>query len=921
MKTIFASILALNLVVGLASWAAAEEPQPPLAKAPFDGRQAKAHQEAWAKHLGTTVETTNSVGMKMKLIPPGEFLMGSTDEHVKAALKVAEENAEEIKAPGIEVAKDRIHKNERPQHRVVISKPYWMGTTEVTVGQFKKFSSATGYLTEAEKAKAKATYLTFQVVSDDSPAAVIAWNDAVAYCNWLSKQEKATYRLPTEAEWEYACRAGTTTQYSFGDDVSLLEKYAWYRKTGGKTNPVGMKLPNAFNLFDMHGNVYEFCQDWFDEKWYDKSSPDDPTGPKTGSSRVFRGGSWSYGASACRSAFRGGIQPSVAHLNNGFRCVREALQAQPAPKAAEGRLTIELVAGGGTAVEGKPATECRLSRPFGVAFDAHGNMFICEQSHRLLRVDAKTGILTVVTSAKKSDASLGDGGLAADASFSAPHNLVADGQGNLFIADTGHHRVRRVDAKTGVVTTVAGTGAKEISGDDGPSTKAGLDWTACLCFNRDFTKLYLGGAGKSIRVVDMKTGTISTVTGIGGSRAQAVDSKGNLFTATGRGLRRLDTDGKVTLLEDPTAKPPLSGVKHLWTDRDDNIVIADEGNHLIRKFIVGEKKLVTLAGTGERGTTGISGPALQAQLAGPHGAVTHPRTGDVYIADSLNDRVLRIEVPVKDQRIFSTGHSFHAAFPPILDDIAKSGGFKDNKIVGVSSIGGSKAAAHVGRKEVTAALTDGTVDVLMTTPIYLPDTGIEQFATLGANNSPNFRLTMMEFWLPFDNYEPRNYTNGPKGSPTERVNPPAKVDHNAATGEGLRKFHKQYFDEMDEHAIAVNKKLGKQVVFVVPAGQAVIALREKIIAGKAPGLKTQEDLFTDTLGHQKSPITVMMGYCHYAVIYRRSPVGLPVPKALKVPGADAKTVEALNTLLQELAWEAVTQHPLSGVKADPSPAK
>jgi enterochelin esterase-like enzyme/sugar lactone lactonase YvrE len=262
------------------------------------------------------------------------------------------------------------------------------------------------------------------------------------------------------------------------------------------------------------------------------------------------------------------------------------------------------------------------------------------------------------------------------------------------------------------------------------------------------------------------------------------------------------------------------------------------------------------------------------------------------------------------QRIFSTGHSFHSGFPPILDEMARSAGFKDQAIVGVSNIGGSKVAQHVGGKAVTAQLTAGNVDVLMTTPIYLPDPGIEQFAELGLAHQPAFRLTMMEFWLPFDNYEPRNYTSGPKGSPTEHVNPP-QVDHNAASGEGLRKIHKRYFDEMDAHAIAVNRKLGRQVVLVVPVGQAVIALRERIIAGRAAGLKTQEDLFTDQLGHPKPPLTILMGYCHYAVIYRQSPVGLPVPKQL---AAGART-EDLNRLLQELAWDAVIHHPLSGVTA------
>ena len=264
----------------------------------------------------------------------------------------------------------------------------------------------------------------------------------------------------------------------------------------------------------------------------------------------------------------------------------------------------------------------------------------------------------------------------------------------------------------------------------------------------------------------------------------------------------------------------------------------------------------------------------------------------------------------RGQRIFSTGHSFHFGFAPVLDAMAKAAGFKDSAIVGVSSIGGSKVAQHVGGKEVTAALTAGNVDVLMTTPIYLPDPGIEQLARLGLTHNPRFRLTMMEFWLPFDNYEPRNYTNGPQGSPTEHVNPP-HVDHNAAAADGLRKIHKRYFDEMDAHVIAVNKNLGRQVVLVVPVGQAVIALREKIVAGQAPGLNNQWELFSDELGHPKPALTILMGYCHYAVIYRKSPVGLPVPPQL---GAGPQA-ESLNRLLQGLAWDAVAHHPLSGATA------
>ena len=134
---------------------------------------------------------------------------------------------------------------------------------------------------------------------------------------------------------------------------------------------------------------------------------------------------------------------------------------------------------------------------------------------------------------------------------------------------------------------------------------------------------------------------------------------------------------------------------------------------------------------------------------------------------------------------------------------------------------------------------------------------------------------------------------------------PAKVDHNAITGEELRKRHAEHFQKMDEHIRELNKKFGKTVLYVAPAPQAVIALREKIIAGEAPGLKVQEDLFTDELGHGKPPLMALVAYCDYAVIYRRSPVG-----QAKLGDQEEK----LNHLLQEIAWEAVLQHPLSGLR-------
>ena len=201
--------------------------------------------------------------------------------------------------------------------------------TEVTIGQFKEFSAGASYRTEAERAVEPKTYLNpGYVVSDYLPATFITWNDATAYCQWLSTKENASYRLPDEAEWEYACRAGATTQYSFGDDMSLLAQYAWHHGNPSRTpHPVGTRLPNHFGLFDMHGSVREWCGDVYDEKRYEKTryettSSSDPIGPAGGSQRVNRGGYWNSIASTCRSAFRYSYPPSTRYDNQGFRIVR-----------------------------------------------------------------------------------------------------------------------------------------------------------------------------------------------------------------------------------------------------------------------------------------------------------------------------------------------------------------------------------------------------------------------------------------------------------------------------------------------------------------------------------------------------------------------------------------------------------------------
>lgn len=254
-------------------------------------------------------------------------------------------------------------------------------------------------------------------------------------------------------------------------------------------------------------------------------------------------------------------------------------------------------------------------------------------------------------------------------------------------------------------------------------------------------------------------------------------------------------------------------------------------------------------------------------------------------------------------RVFSAGHSFHMFVPPLLTEAARSAGIEGHEQVGRQSIGGSYVHQHWNlpdeNNSVKTALRKGEVDVLTLSPIYLPDDGIENFAKLAVEHNPDVRVTVQEFWLPFDVYDV-NY----------KKQRPQPVDRNSRTPEQLRSISAPYFQSMDEHVEQINKRLGKQVVYVVPVGQAAIALREKIIAGEAPGLKEQNDLFRDAIGHATAPLQMLTAYCHYAVLYRRSPVGLPTPPSLS-------NNPELASLLQELAWKAVVDHPLSGVRVGP----
>jgi len=296
------------------------------------GTRPPSEQQNAGKALAVPVQKTIELGGGMKLemvwIPAGSFVMGD----------------------------DMGLDDEKPVHKVTIANPFYLGQYEVTVEQFRWFVEATGYATDAEKGtgfqgafgwnrdtkefKMNEKYSwrnTGFAQSDAHPVVNVSWNDAMEFCKWLSRKEGKTYRLPTEAEWEYACRAGTTTRYSHGNDSEGSAKAgnvadaafeAQFRELKGEikasdgfayTSPVGSFLPNPFGLYDMHGNVWEWCADWFDVAYYAQSPTNDPGGPATGEERVYRGGGWFNCARGCRSASRSASLPENRHLTLGFR--------------------------------------------------------------------------------------------------------------------------------------------------------------------------------------------------------------------------------------------------------------------------------------------------------------------------------------------------------------------------------------------------------------------------------------------------------------------------------------------------------------------------------------------------------------------------------------------------------------------------
>lgn len=299
-RRLLATLVAFAMLASVCFATDGPAQEPKTAKLPMSARKALKTQQRWAKSLAVDVVSTNHVGMKMMLIPPGEFAMSEG-------------------------------------YQVRLTRPFRIGAHEVTLGQYRQFVEDTGYQTEVQasglggytqllhgpRKRSPENIWNCKTISpsDEHPVVFVTRGDAAKFCEWLSRKEKCTYRLPTEAEWEWACRAGTSTPYYFGTDVGLMDQHSWNRGNAENcSHPVGQRKPNAWGLHDMYGNAIEMVQDLSGP--YPRMTAENPQGPSDGDRWVMRGGSFRDGPAPSHGRFTM-WGPGLCMYHIGFRVVCE----------------------------------------------------------------------------------------------------------------------------------------------------------------------------------------------------------------------------------------------------------------------------------------------------------------------------------------------------------------------------------------------------------------------------------------------------------------------------------------------------------------------------------------------------------------------------------------------------------------------
>lgn len=311
-----------------------------------------------------------------------------------------------------------------------------------------------------------------------------------------------------------------------------------------------------------------------------------------------------------------------------------------------------------------------LDQPFAVDFDAHGRTYVAEYAHRVRVLDPGGALRVLAGAATKGFG--GDGGPATAALLNSPHHLLVGPDGALYVADTFNYCVRRIDLATGVITRFAGTGSKGFGGDGGSAAEAQFGGVFSIAFHRG--ALYVCDLdNRRVRAVDLASGRVRTVAGSGEKgvptdgadalaaplvdpRAIAFDGSGNLYICErgGHALRVVDPAGRIRTVAGtgeagfsgdggPALQARLNGPKHVSVEASGDVLITDTENHAIRRYSPRDGTIRRVAGSGAKGAAGVGGPPEQCELNRPHGAVVHPKSGAIYVSDSENNRVLRIE--------------------------------------------------------------------------------------------------------------------------------------------------------------------------------------------------------------------------------------------------------------------------------------